>query len=104
MGFMLPFVHKYGNTVVEPTAVSAFVGLEPNLKAVKLTNSGQAICYVKLGSGTLIASTSDTPILPGESIILGKSIDDDKCAYISAVGTVLNIKEGEVGESCKYPS
>jgi len=98
MGETLPIFQKYGNITVEPSAVSSSVSVEPDLKAIKFTNSGLNLCYVKLGLSSLTASSSDTPILPGESVVLGKSADDNTCAFVSALGTVLNIKEGEMSE------
>ena len=104
MQFILPFFHKSGNRTVTPTAVSSSINIESKLKAIKFTNSGKYLCYVKLGYGPQIATISDTPILPGESVILGKNTEDNTCAFIAVAATVLNIKEGEVGESCKSQS
>ena len=95
---MLPFFHKQVNTVVQPTTVSSSISIDTSLKAIKFTNSGDSLCYVKIGKGPQVATMSDTPILPGEAIILGKDNNDDTCAYIAVSSSVLNIKEGEVVE------
>lgn len=101
MRTLLPFFPRQVNAVVSPSTVSASVSIEPELKAVQFTNSGLNLCYVKLGKAPLVATNADTPILPGESILLGKDTDDDTCAYIGVGDTVLNIKEGEIGEEVK---
>jgi hypothetical protein len=92
---MIPFYpSRSDNQVVTPNAVSASVIINGEMPSVRFANSGSKVCYVKLGSGSLVATTSDIPVLPGESVVLGKGIGDNACAFISAEGTTLNIQTG----------
>lgn len=86
-----------GNVVVSPAAASANTAIGLGHKSIRFTNSGAAICYVRIGFGTQTATTADTPVLAGTSVILSKAQDDDNVAYISASGTTLNIQPGEGG-------
>lgn len=93
-----PFIpHRGTNQVVSPAAASASVDIPAGTKSVRFANSGSNICYVRIGAGTVTASTADSPVLAGTSLILGKFQDDDQVAYISAAGTTLNIQPGEGG-------
>lgn len=93
-----PFEGKQGaNQVVTPTASSASVTLSGNNKSVRLVNSGANICHVRIGEGSQTATTSDTPVLSGETLIVQKSGDEETVAYISASGTTLHIQPGEGG-------
>lgn len=85
---------KGKNQVVTPAAASASVSIGKDENAVRLVNSGAAICYVRIGGGSQTATTGDIPVRTGESVIVGKSSGDDTLAYISAAGTTLNIQEG----------
>lgn len=93
-----PFIpHRGANLVVSPAAASATAAIPAGTKSVRFVNAGSNVCYVRIGSGSITASTADTPVLAGTSLILGKAQDDDVVAYISASGTTLNIQPGEGG-------
>lgn len=86
-----------GNQVVTPAAASASVSINKDRNCVRFANSGANICHVRIGEGTQTASTADTPVLPGESLVLRKSQSADTVAHISAAGTTLHIQPGEGG-------
>ena len=86
-----------GNVVVSPAAGSAATQIGAGSKCIRFSNSGSNICYVRIGYGTQTATTADTPVLAGSSVILSKPQDDNYVAYISASGTTLNIQPGEGG-------
>lgn len=93
-----PFIPARGqNQVVTPAAASANVTVGKGNKSIRFSNSGASICYVRIGTGAQTATTADTPVLAGTSVVLGKFQDDDNVGYISAVGTTLNIQPGEGG-------
>ena len=93
-----PFQGNLGqNQVVTPAASSASVSIASNNKSVRLVNSGSSICHVRIGVSPQTATTSDTPLQSGESLIVQKADGDDTVAYISAVGTTLHIQPGEGG-------
>jgi hypothetical protein len=85
------------NQVVTPSAASAEVTVDPKAKSVRLVNSGSNICHVRIGIGTQIATTADTPIRAGSEIILSKGEGEGNVAHISAAGTTLHIQPGEGG-------
>ena len=92
---MRPFYpHRGSNQVVTPAAASASVSINSVDQSVRLVNSGASICYVRIGTGAQIATTADTPVRTGESVVLGKADGEDTLAHISAVGTTLNIQTG----------
>lgn len=93
-----PFQPKQGaNLVVTPSGTSASSDIGKGNKSVRLSNSGSNICYVRIGTGAQTATTSDMPVLSGESIIIEKAEASETVAYISASGTTLNIQPGEGG-------
>lgn len=94
-----PFNPQRGaNQVVSPAAASASVSVNAVAKSVRFVNSGATnICHVRIGPGAQVATTADTPVLPGESLILSKGDGEGTVAYISAAGTTLHIQPGEGG-------
>ena len=91
------YPHRSLNRSVSPSVTSAALKVDINNKAVRFANAGRNICYVRIGtpdSGTP-ATTNDTPVLPGESIVLRKGIGEDTVSFISASGTTLHIQPGE---------
>lgn len=95
---MIPFYpHRGSNQVVTPAAASASVTINAADQSVRLVNSGAAICYVRIGTGAQTATTDDTPVRTGESVILGKGDGENTLAHISAAGTTLNIQTGKGG-------
>lgn len=93
-----PFCPARGqNQVVTPAAASANVTIGKGNKSLRFVNSGANICYVRIGTDAQTATTADTPVRAGESLILSKAQDEDNVGYISAAGTTLNIQPGEGG-------
>jgi len=90
-----PFQGNYGlNKTVFPNAASVYAPINKNSDTVRLVNSGLNICYVKLGTGILVATTADTPVLPGSSLVISKSETQDVLAVVSASGTTLSVQTG----------
>lgn len=85
------------NQIVTPAAASASVSVNPLNKSVRLANSGSNICHVRIGAGAQTATTADTPVLSGQTVIFTKGDGPDTVAYISAAGTTLHITTGEGG-------
>lgn len=95
---MIAFNPQAGaNKVVTPGAASASVSVNAVSKSVRLANSGANICHVRIGTGATTATVADTPVLPGESVVLTKAEGQDTIAHISAAGTTLHIQTGEGG-------
>lgn len=86
-----------GNQVLTANAASQSASLTINNKSVRCVNSGANICHVRIGFTPQVATTADTPILAGSSVVLHKQIDEDAIAYISAAGTTLHVQTGEGG-------
>jgi hypothetical protein len=98
MTIRAPFYPARGaNQVVTPAVASAEVSVDPKAKSVRLVNSGDDICHVRIGIGTQTATTADTPIRAGSEIIVSKGEGEGNVAYISASGTTLHIQPGEGG-------
>lgn len=81
--------------VVTPAAASAQITLPKGNKQVILTNLGANVCYVRIGTGTLTASTADFPVRAGDQVIVTKAMDDSTLAHISASGTTLQVITGD---------
>jgi hypothetical protein len=92
-----PFAPSYGSgQTVTPAAAAATITLTPGSKQLMLTNLGAAVCYVRIGQGSVAnASTVDFPIPPNFQVPITKSSDADKLSHISAAGTTLHIINGE---------
>lgn len=98
MAYVDPFAPNYGsNRVVTAGVASASIDIERNDFTVRLVNTGSNVCYVKVGSGTITASTADLAVRAGSEVIIKKAVGADKLAYISASGTSLNIQTGNGG-------
>ncbi len=89
--------HRGANKIVTSAASSASVSIDAAAKSVRLSNSGASICYVRIGTGAQTASTADTPVRAGSDLVVAKAEGENTLAYISAVGTTLNIQTGEGG-------
>jgi hypothetical protein len=89
--------HRGANQVTTPAAASASVAVDAQSKSVRVVNSGANICHVRIGAGAQTATTADTPVLSGGSVVLAKATGDNTLAHISAAGTTLHIQTGEGG-------
>lgn len=96
MTIKAPIQPAYGTgTVLSPGAASAEATIGTGNKQVILTNLGANVCYVRVGQGTLAATTADYPVPAGAQVIISKADDDNKLAHISAAGTTLHVMKGE---------
>jgi len=92
------FHPKYGSGQTVSPAVSAVsVSIDPdkNSTSVCLTNLGSNVCYIRIGTGTIEATTADYPIPAGQQIAVSKAGGDNVLSHISADGTTLHIIPGE---------
>lgn len=91
------FCPHYGSgQVVTPAVAAATISIDPTDKSVLLTNSGAAICYVKISNdSTAAATTADCPILSGQQITISKGEPSGFLSHISAAGTTLHVMTGE---------
>lgn len=95
-----PFQPKYGSTlIVTPGIASAASSIDAQSKQVSLINTGGNIAYVRIYSSLTTpaptASTADYPIASGSGTVISKGDGEDRIAYISAIGTTLQITVGE---------
>lgn len=73
-----------GGTTVSPSGTSASSTLGFGSLNVVLTNlHASVVVYVRIGTGTQTATTSDYPILPGTQVSLSKARNDNTVAYIT---------------------
>lgn len=83
---MLPFSPQPAGTVtvsVTTTTGNAAISAGSGLSQVAIKNAGAAAAFIKFGAdNTVEATTSDFPILPGESNLLTKS---EAHTYIAAI-------------------
>lgn len=86
---------KGSNQIVTPSTTSASTAINAVNKSVRFVNSGDNICHVRIGSGSQTATTSDIPLLPQSSLVIGKGGGEETIAYISPFGTTLHIQSGE---------
>lgn len=87
------------NNVVATSTTSASVSTLAGSKSVRVCNPDSAIIiYVRIGTGAQTATSADTPVLPGETLILSKGQDEDTLAYLAASGTpAFHFQPGEGG-------
>ena len=93
-----PFAPRRGtNQAAGPSSSSNSKTLSGPERSVRIVNYGSNICFVRIGKGAQTASTADTPVLAGMTIILAKAEDEDTIAYVSALGTSIYIQLGTGG-------
>ena len=73
----------------------ALASLKKNTKSVRVVNAGENPLYFKVGSGSIVATTSDYYLPVGVIEIITKSDDETAISYFSPSGSTLNIIEGE---------
>lgn len=96
MTIRAPVQPVYGSgAVVTPAAASASVTINAQSKQMILTNLGANVCYVRIGNGTVVASTADYPVPSGAQLVVSKGDGDNVLAHISAAGTTLHYMPGE---------
>jgi hypothetical protein len=76
-------------------ATSQSVTIPAGTKSIRIVNTGSNPAQVRIGKGTQTATTADLHIMPNTIEIFTKDQDDTTVAYISALGTTLNIMLGE---------
>jgi hypothetical protein len=92
------FNPRYGSgQTLSVTDTSAQVTFGQGNFAVCLTNLGADVCYVRIGRGTVTATTADYPVLPLSQVSISKSLDDSVLAAVCGAGdsTSLHIIAGE---------
>lgn len=98
MASLQAFSPAYANgQVLTASAVSLQTAINKSNTSVRIVNAGANIAYVKVGEGTIAATTSDLPLLSGQTIVISKSVGHDQLAYISALGATLHVITGEGG-------
>ena len=88
----LPFNPSYGSGQTKTaTANSAQYSIIAGTRSICVTNTGATNpVYVRLGQGTVTATTADYIVMPSSQVSLGKFEDDNVIALISPAGTTVN--------------
>lgn len=90
------FQPRYGSgQTVTPAAAAASIDIDASAKTVCLTNTGANICYIRIGRGSISATTADYPVVAGQQVAVSKGDGDNVLSHISAVGTTLHVITGE---------
>lgn len=98
MASLQAFTPAYGSGQALTAGVASLqTSIPKNNTSVRIINAGANIAYVKLGTGTVTATSSDLAVISGQTIVITKSVDHDVLAYISALGATLHIIAGEGG-------
>ncbi len=98
MAYVDPFTPKYGSNIVASAGVaSATVSIAGDDNCVRLVNTGTNVCYVRVGTGTIAATTADLAVRGGSEVIIRKALGYDKLGHIAALTTTLNIQTGNGG-------
>lgn len=100
MSVLLAFSPSAGdNQVLTSSGTSQSVNLISSTQSVRVCNAGSTNpVHVRIGTDSVTATTSDTPVLPGESIVLRKADGQNKLAYIQSGGaTTLHVQCGSGG-------
>lgn len=80
---------------VSPAAVAASSTIGRGSKSLCFTNTGVNVCYVRVGTSGVAATTADYAVLGGTQTVVTKDQDRDTVSYISPLGTTLHIIPGE---------
>jgi hypothetical protein len=101
-----PFKPKRGaNNKVTATTTSQTITVGAGERSVRVINAGTIVgyfvCY-KASDGARVATSADTPIAvagaAGSVLIIEKSLDDDKIAFIAdSTTTIMHFQVGEGG-------
>tara|TARA_R110000868_G_scaffold31596_1_gene115662 strand:- start:962 stop:1261 length:300 start_codon:yes stop_codon:yes gene_type:complete len=98
MAYVNPFAPNFGSNIVAASGIaSATVSIAPGDNCIRLVNTGTNVCYVRVGTGTIAATTADLAVRGGSEVIIRKALGYDKLAHISALTTTLNIQTGNGG-------
>jgi len=95
-----PFMPKRGdNAILTASSSSATAAISAQEKSIRLVNSGANVVHVRIGTSVsaATATTADTPILAGSSLIMQKAEGENVLAYLSTSGTTLHVQAGEGG-------
>jgi hypothetical protein len=92
-----PFDPAYGRGfTVAPGVASNRSTIPVNTTSLCLTSRNSVECYVRIGSGTIAATTADYLVPPNGQVTIAKFRDHDTIAYIApAGGGSLHILPGE---------
>lgn len=91
MSIFAPFNPAYTSGQTKTSAaLAASFDLAAGTNQVCVTNTGSNIAYVRIGSGSFAATTSDYPVLSGSQVVLTRAQDDTAVSHISASGTTLH--------------
>jgi hypothetical protein len=72
--------------IVTPNVSSASITLGFLSETLCLSNLSNTVVYVRVGQGSISATTADYPVLPGSQVTISKGIDDNIVAHISPGG------------------
>ena len=88
----LPFNPSYGSGQSQSaTGTSAQYTIRTCTRSICVTNTGSTNpVFVRIGQGTVTATTADYIVMPNSQVSLGKFQDDDNIALISPSGTTVN--------------
>ena len=95
MAALQPFSPQYGNGQTITTGAAASVTVEKHALNVCFTNLGANVAYVRMGSGTVVATAADFAVPAGVQVVLTKKDGDDVLSTYSAVATTLHVISGE---------
>jgi hypothetical protein len=80
----LPFNPSYGSGQTQ-------YSIRSGTRSICVTNTGSTNpVYVRIGQGTITATTADYIVMPSSQVSLGKFEDDNVIAIISPSGTTVN--------------
>lgn len=83
-------------TTISVTTTSAPATVGKGSKSLCLTNTGTALCYVRVSTGTVAATNADYPVLAGSQVTITKEQDMDTVSAVTASGsTSLHVIPGE---------
>lgn len=95
MQISFPFKPHDATTTVTPNNTSVSTTLGGGPQQVRIASlAANPIAYIKIGTGTVTASATDMPILPGSTIVITKG-SNDKVAVFSATAATLYLTPGE---------
>lgn len=91
------FSPAYGQAlVVAPGNTSATSSIPVNTTSLCITSRNSVECFIRVGTGTIAATTADYLVPPNGQVSISKNRDFDKIAYIApAGGGSLHIIPGE---------
>lgn len=87
------------NQAMTAATASSSITINTGCESVRVVNTDSTnFCHIRIGKGAQTCTTSDSVVLPGESIVFHKDNDDDTVAALRNTGdSIIHVQPGSGG-------